>query len=274
MKAIEINQHFLSKAPWVTPGKTVDRIIAGDPEKDVRRCAVTWISSLSACRAAVERGADLLITHEPTFYDHWDQDDVDEELEGVRRKRAFLEETGLVILRNHDVWDRFPDYGIPWAWARFLELGEVPARTGPGGVHRYDISPEPFGEFIKRVSSRTAQLGEPVLQVLGDPAKEVSRIGIGTGCGCSVGAYMHIGCDCSIVCDDGTSYWRELQLAEDTEHPELQLAEDTEHPVIRVNHGTSEEPGMMTMARYINENLPGVEAEYLPHRPAYRLSDR
>jgi len=74
---------------------------------------------------------------------------------------------------------------------------------------------------------------------------------------------MHIGCDCSIVCDDGTSYWRELQLAE-----------DTEHPVIRVNHGTSEEPGMMTMARYINENLPGVEAEYLPHRPAYRLSDR
>ena len=51
MKAIEINQHFLSKAQWVTPGKTVDRVIAGAPEKEVKRCAVTWISSMAACRA-------------------------------------------------------------------------------------------------------------------------------------------------------------------------------------------------------------------------------
>jgi putative NIF3 family GTP cyclohydrolase 1 type 2 len=261
MRAIEINRHFLSRADWVDPDNTVDRVIAGDPEREVSRCLVTWISSFSACREAVERGVDLLITHEPTFYEHWDRD-VDEELEGVRLKRELLEDSRLVVMRNHDAWDRWPGVGIPWAWGEFLELGDPAATTEAGWMHRYDMAPRPFGEFVDHVATCTARLGEPVLQVLGDPAGEVSRIGIGTGCACSLAAQLKMGCDCSIVCDDGTSYWRDLQLAQ-----------DQGHPVIRVNHGTSEEPGMRTMADHINEHLDGVEAEYLPHRPAYRLSD-
>ena len=51
----------------------------------------------------------------------------------------------------------------------------------------------------------------------------------------------------------------------------MQPAEDMGHPVIRVNHGTSEEPGMMAMTDYVNENLPGVTAEHLPHGSCFRL---
>jgi hypothetical protein len=87
----------------------------------------------------------------------------------------------------------------------------------------------------------------------------VSHIGTGTGCGCDIGEFKRLGCDLSVVCDDGSCYWAGIQEAE-----------DTGHPVIRVNHGTSEEPGMMSLARYISETLAGVRAEHLPHRPAYR----
>jgi hypothetical protein len=72
--------------------------------------------------------------------------------------------------------------------------------------------------------------------------------------------YRELGCDLSIVCDDGSCYWREIQWAE-----------DEGHAVIRVNHGTSEEPGMASLTEYINRNLKGVHAEHLPHRPAFRL---
>jgi hypothetical protein len=67
-------------------------------------------------------------------------------------------------------------------------------------------------------------------------------------------------CDCSIVCDDGSVYWAGIQRAE-----------ECGHPVIRVNHGTSEEPGMVTLTEYMNTHFDGLCAEYLPHGSTFHL---
>ncbi|TFG71000.1 MAG: hypothetical protein E4H27_05390 [Anaerolineales bacterium] len=69
-----------------------------------------------------------------------------------------------------------------------------------------------------------------------------------------------MGCDCSIVCDDGSLYWASIQRAD-----------DGAHPVIRVNHGTSEEPGMVTLTQYVNNYIDGLDAEYIPHGCSFRL---
>jgi putative NIF3 family GTP cyclohydrolase 1 type 2 len=261
MKAIEINRHFLSQATWVDPAKTVDRIIVGDPQKEVSRVLVTWIASFEAVRVAVERGFDMVMTHEPTFWVHANELEKMESSELSAAKRRFVEESGLVILRNHDAWDRMPRVGIPWAWAAFLGLKGEPAAIGANGYqHRYDIEPVPLDELAARIAARTATIGERCVQVVGDPRQRVSRLGIGTGCGCDIRVFQAMGCDASVVCDDGSCYWSGIQRAA-----------DAGHPVIRVNHGTSEEPGMATLTRYINENLPGLTAEHLPHGSCFRL---
>jgi hypothetical protein len=41
MRVTDILEHFLTRANWVDPEKTVDRVIVGDPNKDVDRCLVT-----------------------------------------------------------------------------------------------------------------------------------------------------------------------------------------------------------------------------------------
>lgn len=273
MKVRDIRLHLLSLTPWVDPEKTVDRVIVGNPEKEVTSCLVTWIASLEACQEAVRRRAGLLITHEPTFYSHGDRPEEHNATSAAQKKR-FIEDAGLAVMRVHDVWDSVPGLGVPWAWARFLGFTTTPAATflsqpppepGPGGIpwppymHRYDIAPIAAGELARKLAARTALLGEPVLQLIGDGSKPVSRIGVGTGYACQPHQFMSIGCDCSVVCDDGTTFWRHLQLAA-----------DCGHPVIRVNHGTSEEPAMATLAEYINRSLPGVRAEHLPHRAIYR----
>jgi len=261
LRASEIREHFVSRADWVDSEKTVDRVIIGDPDREVRRVLVTWISSFAALRVAAERGVDMLMTHEPTFYVHANELEKMPAMEVVEAKRRFIERSGLVILRNHDVWDRMPQVGIPWAWARFLGLGTTPTATGANGYqHRYDIEPAPLDALAARIAARTATIGEPYVQVVGDGSRQVSRVGIGTGCGCNTAIYQQMGCDVSVVCDDGSCYWSNIQCAA-----------DNEHPVIRVNHGTSEEPGMVTLTEYINANLPGVEAEHLPHGSSFRL---
>lgn len=261
MKAVDILEHFLSQADWVDPEKTVDRVIVGDPDKDVHTALVTWISSLAAVREAVERGVDMLVTHEPTFYSHRNELDAIGAWPVAGEKQRFIEEHGLLVLRIHDCWDRWPGIGIPWAWAQFLGLGDEPAALGADRAqHRYDIEPTTLDELAERVAARTASIGEPSVQVVGDPGQPVSKVGIGTGCICRIPVYLDMGCDVSVVCDDGSGYWGVIQPAT-----------DAGHPVIRVNHGTSEEPGMVTLARYIDDHAPGVSAQHLPHGCCFRL---
>ena len=189
------------------------------------------IPGMVALNECVERGVDLLLIHEPTFY--------------------------IAIMRLHDRWDIWPEYGIPWSWARFLELAGPPVAIHqtiyPGTLHRYDVEPRSLGEFARHVASKTSTLGEPHPVVVGDLDQQVSKVGVGTGCGCQVEGFRELGCDVSLICDDGSSYWQQIQRWE-----------DEGHPVIRVNHGTCEEPGMDGLERYINERINGVEAEYLP----------
>ena len=252
MRIGDILEHFLSRADWVDRSGTVDRIIVGDAEQDVDTCMVTWMPSFAAVRTIAERGVHLLICHEPTFWDH--RDKRPERKPYAAEKLGFIQDHGLTILRNHDCWDRWPKIGIPWAWADFLGLEGEPVVIGADGYqHRYDIDPVPFEVFARRVATCTASIGEPEVEISGAFDQPVSKIGIGTGCGCGVFDYLEMGCDCCIVCDDGISYWRDVQYAED-------------HgiPTICVNHATSEEPGMVTMAQYINDNLDGLTAEHLP----------
>jgi len=260
MRVSDILEHFLSRADWLDRDTTVDRVIAGDPDADVDRCLVTWMPGSKALRCVVDRDIRLLICHEPTFWNHSDDRPTADDPKS-RGKSAYIQDHGIVILRNHDCWDRWPDVGIPWAWANFLGLGDRPKTVSPNGYqHRYDIDPVPLDAFARRVAQRCENLGEPLVQVTGDASQLVSRIGIGTGCGCDIPTYRAMDCDCSIVCDDGSCYWAGIQRAD-----------DFMHPVIRVNHGTSEEPGMVTLTKYINDNLEGLQAKHLPHGSTFRL---
>ena len=118
MRVKDVLEHFLSRASWVNRERTVDRIIAGDPEKDLDRCLVTWMPRVAALRHMIDRGIGLLVCHEPTFWNHPDR--VDETDSRVLEKQQMIQGNELAIVRNHDCWDRWPDVGIPWAWARVI----------------------------------------------------------------------------------------------------------------------------------------------------------
>lgn len=263
MKAREILEFFLSRAPFVDRAQTVDRIIRGDPEKETHSVLVTWMPNLAAVRAAIDGGYDLLLAHEPTFYDHRDYRGREGEIDQVpvaAEKRRLIDDAGLVVMRIHDVWDLIPDVGIPFAWARFLGFREPPVAIAGGNyMHRYDMQPTPFGEFARQVLARVTGLGENGIQVYGPADALVSRVGIGTGCATDPATFQAMGCDVSIVSDDGTAYWRQLQRCE-----------DEGHPFLRVHHGTSEEPGMVTLTQYLQKHLPRLDVKYRPHRPFHR----
>ena len=256
----DLLDHMRSIGTWVDWENTVDQIIVGSGETEVTHAAVAWIPSYAALRRAIEMGCQLFITHEPTLYSHRGELEHMDRWPGAAEKRKFVEDSGLTILRNHDTWDRMPGVGILWSWARFLEIEGEPSAVSPF-LNVYPIPETTLEELAQRVAARTALIGEPVVQVAGDAAMRVTHLGIGTGCASDPVHYREMGADAGILCDDGTSYWADIQWAQ-----------DHGFGVIRVNHGTSEEPGSAAMAPYFAEQFPEITFHHIPQGARYRLT--
>ena len=106
MKAYEVMNLLYGYGAEADYSNTCDTLKAGDPENEVTKVAVAMFATLGVVKAAKEWGAQLLVVHEPTYYNHMDLHS-DEKVE--TEKRAFLENAGLAIYRFHD----HPHYNKP-----------------------------------------------------------------------------------------------------------------------------------------------------------------
>ena len=59
--------------PWQK--ETVDTFKAGNPDTAVTGIAVTMMATMDVLQRAAAKGQNLVITHEPTFYNHLDVPD-------------------------------------------------------------------------------------------------------------------------------------------------------------------------------------------------------
>ena len=98
MKAVEIF-NYLYALSGVTLTKTQDVCKAGDPEREVKKIATTMFPTVKVLKETLAWGADLLIVHEPIYFNHCDEHS-DEAVEMA--KRALIEKSGLTIYRYHD----------------------------------------------------------------------------------------------------------------------------------------------------------------------------
>jgi len=260
MEARELRQYLRSMdGGWVNWKDTVDTFKSGDPEAEVKGIAVGWMSYTWALRRALELGCNVFITHEPTYYNHRDNDENVFRYESVRSKRKFIEDSGLVILRCHDLWDQVRDIGIPDSWAK--QLGFIKPIAGEGYYRVYDVSGQTARSIARQVAERTKSLGQDAVQLVGPADAPVSRVAIGTG---AITPFMHFldayRVDLAICTDDGFTYWRDGALAI-----------DMGIPVIVVNHPVAEVYGMKLLADHLSNRFPDVPVHFIPQSCMFQL---
>jgi hypothetical protein len=75
--------------PWNS--ETVDTFKAGNPDTLVTGIAVTMMATLDVLQRAAEKRQNLIITHEPTFYNHLDiPEDMEQNDPVWTAKRTFI----------------------------------------------------------------------------------------------------------------------------------------------------------------------------------------
>lgn len=97
MTAREIIEIIAKSSP--VEGRTCDTFKSGNPDKEVKKVAVSMFATVDIIRKAKEWGADMLVVHEPTYYQHYEED-IGSRI--AEKKRKIVEESGLIIYRYHD----------------------------------------------------------------------------------------------------------------------------------------------------------------------------
>lgn len=252
MKAIEIHEHMKKKGTWVNWNSTTDYFHAGDPNKEITSIAVAWQGRTDALKKAAEMGCDMFITHEQIEYPEQQVARKDEKQPYQIAKEKFIKDSGIVIYRCHDVWDRVPEIGIVHAWGKYLGFTDKIADGDPHTEAVYKLPPKTtLGELADHVVTKTKPLGQRAVNIIGDPKTKVFKVGVGCGAGVDMPLLMKLGADVIVATEDSMRYWERGSWALD-----IGL------PLVIVNHTTAEEPGLMQLAKYLTDQF-GVKATFL-----------
>ena len=255
MRAREIREYFLSRSKRVNREHTVDTFKHGDAETEVESVGVTWMLTMDAIDEAERLGVNFVITHEPTFYTHYD--DVEEVKDDPMylAKRRRLDEAGLTVLRLHDCWDGWPEIGVAASLARLLGLRRL--KTGDGNPKIYGTqAPTVLDAFARLVRDK---LGMDAVQVMGDGEAKVERVGLASGMsGGLVRLRGFVAMKTDVVVAGELINWQDIRYLQ-----------DNRCPLILTDHAASENPGMRSLARLVQEQF-GVPTHFIETGPALR----
>lgn len=247
----------------VNENETVDKIIIGDPDTEIKKVGTCWMAYFDVLKQAYDAGVNVVVCHEPTFYAHHDLEGESRDREyaghfrrrgytkGVEAYEAMIEEKkqwilehGMVIIRCHDALDAAQGFGIPFALGRALGFDEGDLLRSEKYLNVYRMEETTALQAAKDLAKRLKACGQDGVQFYGDPDRIVSSVAVGTGCFCDPIEVMELGADLYIAIDDSVHTW--IQTAFST---------DSGLPLIVIHHGASEEPGVQMLCEHLQTVL-------------------
>ena len=244
---------IIASVPGAPQEDSVDVFKCGDPSQEVTGIVTTFTATLDVLRKAVELGANLVITHEPVFYEHreetaWMGDDPI-----LQAKREFLAESGLTIWRFHDYWHGCKPDGIRKGVVRALsweayQQGENEALLV--------IPPLTVAALAATVKER---LGLSTLRLVGNLQQPCKRIALLLG---AVGGERQIKTfhqwNADVVLCGETSEWQVCEYVRDA------IAMGYNKTLMIVGHAKSEEAGMNYLVEWLQPKVAQIPITYIP----------
>jgi putative NIF3 family GTP cyclohydrolase 1 type 2 len=240
--------------PWMM--ETVDTFKAGDPQTPVTGIAVTMMATYAVLQRAAANGQNLIITHEPTFYDHQDKADqlpAGEQDPVLAEKRAFIEKHHLVVWRFHDHWHRMHSDGIEagnvhaLGWEKFQD---------PSNQYLFTIPETTVSQLSDELQKK---FGIAVMRAVGDREMKVTRVALSPG---FAGSEREIGAlempDLQVLIAGETREWETVEYVADA------VSQGRHKALIILSHVPSEQQGMAECASWLKTFVTEVPVQFVP----------
>ena len=238
--------------------KTVDVIKAGDPQTRVTGIVTTMFATTDVLKKAVEMNCNLIISHEPLFYNHLDETKQFANDQVFLEKKKFIDDNKLVIWRFHDYIHRIKPDAIDLGMAKKLGW----ERYNPDKEYNMFIIPETtLRELLvelKRVFPKNA------FNVVGNPDMRLSKVAFSAG---APGSSQHIRLledpSVDVVLAGEVPQWETYEYARDA------VSQGRKKAIIFLGHVTSEEPGMEYCAEWLKGFIKDIPVNFVASGPSY-----
>ena len=263
--------------------ETADTFKAGEPATAVKGIATTAMATMAVLKEAVQSGANMVITCEPTFYGRADTPTPPPRrgagpgvagrgaptAAGARgavnataaesladpvfaAKDDFIRKNNLVVWRFSDHWRlRTPDplaMGLTDAlgWARFRSADDPARPIIPENSLRALAS-----EIKKRLNARGG------IRVIGDPQTRVQKIGVLPGA-TPIQASLKTLPDVDVIVAGEVREWESVEYARDS------VTAGGRKGLILLGRIVSEDPGMNVCAQWLRTLVPELTTTWIP----------
>ena len=248
--------------PDPLPPDTVDTLKLGDPDRACTGIVTTFMATVPVIEETARRGANLIVTHEPTFYNHRDETDFLADDPVYAGKLALLERHGIAVFRFHDGYHRlspdpmFEAFVRSMGWTAYAEASEIENAV---------VFPEATSlSSLARALAR--RLRQPRVEYVGDADYPCRRVGILPG---AWGRERQIeflsSGEIDVLVVGEAAEWEAVEYARDAQALGLGRA------LIVVGHAVSEDPGVVQLAAGLLPRVSGVAVSHVaagdPLRP-------
>ncbi len=251
--------HARVGVPW--QAGTVDTFKAGNPDEPVTGVALTMMATMDVLERAAASGKNLVITHEPTFYNHLDKLDVLPEGEKdpvLAAKLAFIAEHHLVVWRFHDHWHRRTPDGIEAGMAHTLGWEKQ-----QDAENQYLFS-VPETTLDSLAADLKKKLDIHVLRVVGDPHLKIKKVGVVPGAsGFQKETLALERNDVDVLVTGEPREWETVEYVADA------LAQGKRKGLIILSHIPSEQAGMEECTRWLKTFVTEVPVEFVPAKDPF-----
>jgi putative NIF3 family GTP cyclohydrolase 1 type 2 len=245
----------LKSIPGAPFKETVDTLKSGSPDQPVTGIVTTTFATLEIIRKAIDAGANFIIVHEPTFYNHLDQTAWLEGDEVFSHKQNLLQEHKIAVWRFHDYWHTHRPDGVQagvlaaLGWEKYADAQDDNVLSLP---------PAPLKEIVMHLKEK---LGIHTVRVIGDPAQVCKRVVLFPGAAggrSQITALRRTKPDL-FICGE-VAEWETSEYIRDARQMGANRA------LVVLGHAVSEEPGMQWLVQWLQPKLPGTKITHIPAR--------
>lgn len=237
---------------------TVDVIKAGDPQTRVTGIVTCMFATMDVLREAVRNRCNLIITHEPVFYNHRDDTRMFADDPVFNEKMKYINENKLVIWRFHDYVHRLKPDGIDLGMARRMGFEKFIVN---GEVNRFKLPETTLGALLKDLKKSFPGI---TFDVIGNPELKVSGVMFSAG---APGSQVHFNMlrdpSVDVVIAGEVPQWETYEYIRDA------VQQGRKKGMIFLGHIPSEEAGMEYAAEWLKGFVRDVPVRFVECGPSY-----
>ncbi len=243
--------------------KTCDQLIIGSNEMKVTKIVTSFMATVEVIQKAADIGANLIITHEPTWFTGMDATEWVESDPVYLEKRKLIEEHNIAIWRFHDHMHMGKEDGIYRGYELEFDWGKYKIQN-PESFEQFGVCYQiPKTTLEKLCLYFKEKLDMKVIQIVGDPKMQVERVGVLVGGG-SLGLgieelpmrLMHGNQLDLLICGDITE-WTISAYVRDA------AAMGMNKGMLVLGHERSEEMGMKHLESWMKDIVGDIEVEFI-----------